>query len=84
MKKTAFIFLMATCLAEGIQAQTLPTLENAVYGGLIPVKGGGGVNWLEDGLHYSQAEKNPAGGRDIVSYSAKDLSKEVLLSLIHI
>ena len=79
MKKTAFIFLMASCLAEGFQAQTLPTLENAVYGGLIPVKGGGGVNWLEDGLHYSQAEKNPAGGRDIVSYSAKDLSKEVLI-----
>ena len=62
-----------------MQAQHIPTLEEVVNGGLIHTKGSIYVNWLEDGEHYSQTEKNPAGGYDIVSFRAKDLKKETLI-----
>ena len=62
-----------------MQAQHIPALEEVVNGGLIHTKGSIYVNWLEDGEHYSQAEKNPAGGYDIVSFRAKDLKKETLI-----
>lgn len=81
MKKALYLPLLLAGLADSLHAQTLPTLENAVYGGLVSTRGGGSVNWLEDGVHYSQTEKNPEGGSDIVSYSAKDLRREASPSM---
>ena len=79
MKKTVLLTLCLWCVATLIHAQHIPTLEEAVYGGLIRTEGGGSVNWMKDGEHYSKIEKNAAGGFDVMAYSAKDNSKEVLI-----
>ena len=80
MKKNTFILtLCLCCMALGMQAQHIPTLEEAVYGGLIRTEGGGYVNWMKDGEHYSKIERNADGGFDVMAYSAKDNSKEVLI-----
>ena len=49
-------------------------------GGLIVTKGESRVNWLSEGNSYSKKEKNPAGGHDIVSYTAGKNKREVLIS----
>ena len=67
------------CVALAVHAQHIPTLEEAVYGGLVRTEGGGSVNWMKDGEHYSKIERNAAGGLDVMAYSAKDNSKEVLI-----
>ena len=80
MKKNIFILtLCLCCMALGLQAQHIPTLEEAVYGGLVKTEGGGYVNWMKDGEHYSKIERNADGGFDVMAYSAKDNSKEVLI-----
>ena len=50
MKKN---LLMTLCLlaVTAMYAQHIPTLEEAVYGGLIKTQGGGSVNWMKDGEH---------------------------------
>ncbi|MBP3713857.1 MAG: S9 family peptidase, partial [Phocaeicola sp.] len=62
-----------------LSAQHVPTLEEAVRGGLIRTEGGGNVNWMKDGEHYSKIERNADGGFDIMAYKAKDNTKEVLI-----
>ena len=80
MKKNTFILtLCLCCMALGLHAQHIPTLEEAVYGGLVKTEGGGYVNWMKDGEHYSKIERNANGGFDVMAYSAKDNSKEVLI-----
>ena len=80
MKRNAFILTLCLwCMALAVQAQHIPTLKEAVYGGLIRTEGGGYVNWMKDGEHYSKIEKNAAGGFDVMAYNAKDNSKEVLI-----
>ncbi|MBR4924017.1 MAG: DPP IV N-terminal domain-containing protein, partial [Bacteroidaceae bacterium] len=80
MKKNTFILTFCLCcMALGLQAQHIPTLEEAVYGGLVKTEGGGYVNWMKDGEHYSKIERNADGGFDVMAYSAKDNSKEVLI-----
>ena len=78
-KNTIILTLCLWCMALAVQAQHIPTLEEAVYGGLIRTEGGGSVNWMKDGEHYSKIERNDAGGFDVMAYSAKDNSKEVLI-----
>ena len=76
------LFAWATCLfclALPSHAQRVPTLEEAVYGGLIQTEGGSNVNWLKDGERYSSIEKNAEGAYEIAAYRAKDHSKEVLI-----
>ena len=72
---------MTLCLlaVTAMYAQHIPTLEEAVYGGLIKTQGGGSVNWMKDGEHYSKMERNAEGTVDVMAYSAKDNSKEVLI-----
>ena len=80
MKKNTFILMLCMwCVAIMANAQHIPTLEEAVYGGLVRTEGGGYVNWMKDGEHYSKIERNAAGGFDVMAYSAKDNSKEVLI-----
>jgi len=79
MKKSVLSILCLWCAALMVHAQHIPTLEEAVYGGLIRTEGGGSVNWMKDGEHYSKIEKNASGGFDVMAYSAKDNSKEVLI-----
>ena len=80
MKKNTFILTLCMwCVALAVHAQHIPTLEEAVYGGLVRTEGGGSVNWMKDGEHYSKIERNAAGGFDVMAYSAKDNSKEVLI-----
>ena len=78
-KNTLILTFCLCCMALGLQAQHIPTLEEAVYGGLVRTEGGGYVNWMKDGEHYSKIEKNANGGFDVMAYSAKDNSKEVLI-----
>lgn len=78
---TKSIFLVLCCLtAFPSYAQHVPTLEEVVNGGLIVTKGESRVNWLSEGNSYSKKEKNPAGGYDIVSYTAGKNKREVLIS----
>ena len=79
MKKNVLLILCLWCVAIVAHAQHIPTLEEAVYGGLIRTEGGGMVNWMKDGEHYSKIERNATGGFDVMAYSAKDNSKEVLI-----
>ena len=79
MKNTFILTLCLCCMALGLHAQHIPTLEEAVYGGLVKTEGGGYVNWMKDGEHYSKIERNANGGFDVMAYSAKDNSKEVLI-----
>ena len=78
MKKKIIVFCL-WCIALTIHAQHIPTLEEAVYGGLVRTEGGGYVNWMKDGEHYSKVERNATGGFDVMAYNAKDNSKEVLI-----
>ena len=80
MKKNTFILTLCMwCVALVAYAQHIPTLEEAVYGGLVRTEGGGSVNWMKDGEYYSKIERNAAGGFDVMAYNAKDNSKEVLI-----
>ena len=80
MKKNTFILTLCMwCVALVVHAQHIPTLEEAVYGGLVRTEGGGSVNWMKDGEHYSKIERNAAGGFDVMAYNAKDNSKEILI-----
>ena len=79
MKKNLFLLLCCFFIAATMQAQHIPTLEEAVYGGLIKTQGGSHVNWMKDGEHYSKMERNADGGMDVMAYNAKDNSKEVLI-----
>lgn len=55
-------------------------LEDVVAGRLITTRGAGAVDWLADGNRYSRIEPAADGkGHDIVAYSAKDASREVLV-----
>ncbi len=78
-KNTLMMTLYLWCMALAVHAQHIPTLEEAVYGGLIQVEGGSSVNWMKDGEHYSKIEKNADGGFDVMAYNAKDNSKKVLI-----
>lgn len=81
MKKKSVLMLVVGLLgfAFSLNAQHIPTLEEAVRGGLIRTEGGGSVNWMKDGEHYSKIERNADGGFDVMAYMAKDNSKEVLI-----
>ena len=81
MKKKSVLMLAVGLLGFtlSLSAQHVPTLEEAVRGGLIRTEGGGNVNWMKDGEHYSKIERNADGGFDIMAYKAKDNSKEVLI-----
>ena len=61
------------------QKPHIPTLQEAVYGGLIRTEGGSNVNWL-DGNRYSKIERNADGKNEIVAYTAKDNKREVIIS----
>lgn len=81
MKKKSVLMLAVGLLGFtlSLSAQHVPTLEEVVRGGLIRTEGGGNVNWMKDGEHYSKIERNADGGFDIMAYKAKDNSKEVLI-----
>ena len=81
MKKKSVLMLAVGLLGFtlSLSAQHVPTLEEAVRGGLIRTEGGGNVNWMKDGEHYSKIERNADGGFDIMAYKAKDNTKEVLI-----
>ena len=63
MKKKSVLMLVVGLLgfAFSLNAQHVPTLEEAVRGGLIRTEGGGSVNWMKDGEHYSKIERNADG-----------------------
>ena len=71
------IALYATSAAS--QKPHIPTLQEAVYGGLIRTEGGSNVNWI-DGERYSKTERNAEGKNEIVAYTAKDNKREVIIS----
>ena len=76
------LFALVLCLfslGTTTHAQRIPTLEEAVYGGLIKTEGGSNVSWMKDGERYSKIEKNAEGAYEVTAYKAKDNSKEVLI-----
>ena len=49
-KKNLFTLVLCLfCLGTTTHAQHIPTLEEAVYGGLIKTEGGSNVSWMKDG-----------------------------------
>lgn len=79
-KKNLFTLVLCLfCLGTTTHAQHIPTLEEAVYGGLIKTEGGSNVSWMKDGERYSKIEKNAEGAYEVTAYKAKDNSKEVLI-----
>lgn len=70
---------LAVALAMPTWAQHIPTLEEAALGGMVRTQGGSYVDWLPDGDHYSQTEKNSQGTYDIVSYSAENDQRSILI-----
>ena len=49
-KKNLFTLVLCLfCFGTTTHAQRIPTLEEAVYGGLIKTEGGSNVNWMKDG-----------------------------------
>ena len=79
-KKNLFTLVLCLfCFGTTTHAQHIPTLEEAVYGGLIKTEGGSNVSWMKDGERYSKIEKNAEGAYEVTAYKAKDNSKEVLI-----
>lgn len=79
-KKNLFTLVLCLfCFGTTTHAQRIPTLEEAVYGGLIKTEGESNVNWMKDGERYSKIEKNAEGAYEVTAYKAKDNSKEVLI-----
>ena len=60
-------------------AQSVPTLDEAVYGSLAKVRYGHSVRWMADGEHYVRLERNGDGKVEIVACAAEDGQKEVLV-----
>ena len=61
-KKNLFTLVLCLfCFGTTTHAQRIPTLEEAVYGGLIKTEGGSNVNWMKDGERYSKIEKKCRG-----------------------
>ncbi|MGP1435851.1 MAG: S9 family peptidase [Phocaeicola sp.] len=81
MNRRFIMMLVAGLLSlpSSLNAQHIPTLEEAVNRTLIKTEGGGSVNWMVDGERYWKWERNANGGFDVVAYKAKDNSKEVLI-----
>lgn len=80
MKWTGWLTAILLLLGGGSQAQVQLNLEDVVAGKIIQTKGMGAMSWLKDGEHYSRVETNAEqGGTDIVSYRAKDNTREVLI-----
>lgn len=74
-KKNLFTLVLCLfCLGTTTHAQHIPTLEEAVYGGLIKTEGGSNVSWMKDGERYSKIEKNAEGAYEVTAYKAKDNS----------
>ena len=73
------LLLCLMTITVGMNGQHIPTLQEAVYGGLIHTEGSSNVNWL-DGERYSKIERNSEGKNEIVAYSAKDNKREVIIS----
>lgn len=77
-----YVMILTTgllCLSLSMNAQHVPTLEEAVSRTLIKTEGGGSMNWMADGERYWKLERNMNGGSDVVAYKAKDNTKEVLI-----
>ena len=75
---TVTLIIVAAVMAQA-QKPHIPTLQEAVYGGLIRTEGGSNVNWI-DGERYSKIERNADGKNEIVAYTAKDNKREVIIS----
>lgn len=65
--------------SQAMQSQHELKLEDVVNGTLIETKGGGSVDWLDDGDSYSQIEKNVKGEWQVVSYKVKNGEKHILI-----
>ena len=71
-KKNLFTLVLCLfCLGTTTHAQHIPTLEEAVYGGLIKTEGGSNVSWMKDGERYSKIEKNAEGAYEVTAYKSK-------------
>ena len=67
-KKNLFTLVLCLfCFGTTTHAQRIPTLEEAVYGGLIKTEGGSNVNWMKDGERYSKIEKNAEGAYEVTA-----------------
>lgn len=77
--KKLMALALGLAVSLGVSAQHVPTLEEAVYGGLIHTQYGGHVNWLKDGAHFSKIEKNDDGRFEVYAYDAKNNKREVLI-----
>ena len=63
----------------GVNAQQALVLDRVVQGGIIQTTGMGSISWLKDGERYTSIESNKDGKTEIVSYTAKDNIRKVLV-----
>ena len=77
--KKLMALALGLAVSLGVSARHIPTLHEAVYGGLIHTQYGGHVNWLKDGAHFSKIELNKDGKFEVYAYNAKSNKKEVLI-----
>ena len=86
MKWKLLAALWGAVLAWTVQAQHVPTLEEAVRGNLIQTEWGRSVRWMADGERYTQMERRKDGLFEVVAYQAKDGQRQVIIpaeQLIH-
>ncbi len=79
MKLKFILVAGALLIATGLQARHIPTLKEAVYGGLVKTQPGLYPNWMPDGERYSRIERRDDGKQEIAAYSAKDNSRSVVV-----
>lgn len=76
-KKNLFTLVLCLfCFGTTTHAQRIPTLEEAVYGGLIKTEGGSNVNWMKDGERYSKIEKNAEGAYESLPTKQRTIPKK--------
>lgn len=83
MKNNVIRLILSTLLLcgwiTGVNAQQPLVLDQVVRGGIIRTTGMGSISWLKDGERYTSIESNKDGATEIVAYTARDNTRQVLV-----
>ena len=83
MKNNVICLILSTLLLcgwiTGVNAQKSLVLDQVVQGGIIRTTGMGSISWLKDGERYTSIESNKEGATEIVAYTARDNTRQVLV-----
>lgn len=83
MKNNVIHLILSTLLLcgwiSGVNAQQPLVLDQVVQGDIIRTTGMGSISWLKDGERYTSIESNKDGVTEIVAYTARDNTRQVLV-----